>query len=73
MNSQYIGKPIDSIPVPDCCAILGLVRQDNLILAASNPVIEEEDYLIAVAMNPQILPELKHCLNRTQQLHWKPT
>jgi hypothetical protein len=68
--SQYLGEPIQSIAVPNCCFLLGLVRQRNLIETAKNPRVQAQDWLLAVVLKPAYLPELVISLRRTRKIHW---
>lgn len=70
INSQYLGEPIQSIAVPNCCFLLGLVRRRNLIETVKNPRVQAQDWLLAVALNPAYLPELLSSLKRTRKIYW---
>ncbi len=67
-HSVHLGKPLRSIQLPDSCHFLGLVRAEKLIYLQQNPVIEEGDCLIAIALNPAISPHLGHCLQLKQNV-----
>lgn len=45
---------------------MGLIRQEEIILANEDPVICSNDFVVAVAVNPMFLPELKVCLEQAK-------
>lgn len=67
--SYHCGRSLQSIPLPDSCHLLGIVRQENVILADSNPVIAEQDFVIAVAINSMFAPALMVCLKQSKSMH----
>ena len=68
-HSVHLGKSLESIQLPDSCHFLGLVRADKLIHLQQNPVIEDGDCLIAIALNPSISPQLENCLQLRQKVY----
>lgn len=61
-HSSHLGKPIDSIQLPQDCYFLGIVRASRLIHTHENPTVQEGDALIAIAMNPALSPSLENVL-----------
>lgn len=51
-HSVYLGKMLEFIQLPDSCQFLGLVRAEKLVHLQRNPVIQDGDCLIVIAMNP---------------------
>jgi hypothetical protein len=39
-------------------------------LASKNPTVQDQDLLLAVAINPSIAPELNVCLQQTHDVSW---
>jgi NhaP-type Na+/H+ and K+/H+ antiporter len=70
MNSCYLEHRLKSILLPPACYLFGLVRHNRLILAASNPIIQEQDWLVAIALQPSQLPALKVCLKQSRSIFW---
>ncbi|MBD2428906.1 hypothetical protein [Phormidium sp. FACHB-1136] len=68
-HSAHLGQPLGSICLPDSCHFLGLVRAEQLIHFQQNPVVEDGDCLIAIALNPAISPHLGNCLQLRQKVH----
>lgn len=67
-HSQHCGCKVSQICLPKQCQIMGLIRQEEVILAGEDPIICSNDLVIAVAINPMFLPELKLCLERAKHL-----
>ncbi|WP_413165904.1 TrkA C-terminal domain-containing protein [Capilliphycus salinus ALCB114379] len=67
-NSCYCGTPLRDILLPEECEMLGLFRENHIILANNNPPIQPNDILLAIAINPMSAPELKVFLNRLKPL-----
>ncbi|MGB3189965.1 MAG: TrkA C-terminal domain-containing protein [Limnoraphis sp.] len=57
-NSCYCGTQLRDIVLPEECEMLGLFRENHIILANNNPQIQPNDILLDVAINP-ILNKLK--------------
>lgn len=57
-DDQYCGLPIQSIPLPECCYFLGVLRNEGVVLASENPVLGAKDLMIAIAINPMLAPAL---------------
>lgn len=65
-HSKHCGHKISEIHLPKQCQIMGLIRQEEVILANEDPVICSNDIVIAVAINPMFLPGLKLCLEQAK-------
>lgn len=66
INNAYLGSRLSDIEVPEQCYLLGLVRDNQVFTLADNPILLEQDWLIAVALNESLMPELDLCLRGTQ-------
>jgi Trk K+ transport system NAD-binding subunit len=66
-HNRNCGHNISEIYLPKQCQIMGLIRQEKIILANEDPVICNNDFVIAVAINPMFLPELKVCLEQAKR------
>lgn len=69
-NSAYYKERLSDIELPQNSYILGLVRGFTLITVDENPLILEQDIIIAVATNPAFGPLLKHRLVKTRAISW---
>ena len=67
-NSVYCGDRLDSINLPNDCYILGIIRRNQVILANQNPIILDQDFIVAVAINPAYVPSLKAYLMKLQSV-----
>jgi Trk K+ transport system NAD-binding subunit len=54
-HSQHCGRKVSEISLPKQCQIMGLIRQEEVILASEDPIV-----------NPMFLPELKLCLEQAK-------
>lgn len=69
-NSIHCGVVLEDIQLPRQCYLLGLVREGEMILTCNNPIVQEHDLLLAVAIAPSLAPELKVCLQQTHYVSW---
>lgn len=67
-HSVHLGKPLGAIEMPESCHFLGLIRSERLVLAHENPIVQDGDSLIAIAMDPSISPALENCLQLKQKV-----
>ncbi len=67
-KSCYCGIKLRDIVLPEECQMLGLVRGNKVIFVNENPKVQCDDVLLAVAINPMYLPELKLCLKKLKPL-----
>lgn len=68
-NSIYCGIDLNKIPLPQGCAILGILRNKQIIAIAEEPVIYVGDYILAMAMHPMMTPALKVTLKQTHRVY----
>lgn len=71
-NSSYCGINLSRIQLPQDCTFVGLIRKKQLMLAGNKPTIRYGDYLLALALNPTIVPALKMILKKTHPISWSP-
>ena len=45
-SSKVVGRPIGDVPLPDGCAIGAIVRDEEVLIAHDNIVIQENDHVI---------------------------
>lgn len=69
-NSCYGGGLLKKIQLPNNSILLGLLRQGEFVLAAEEPTIYCEDYILALAFHPAIVPTLKVILKKTHPVSW---
>jgi Trk K+ transport system NAD-binding subunit len=65
-HNRNCGHSISELYLPQQCKVMGLIRQEEIILANEDPVICSNDFVVAVAVNPMFLPELKVCLEQAK-------
>jgi Trk K+ transport system NAD-binding subunit len=71
-NSSYCGVILSRIQLPENCVAVGLLRKEQLILAGNKPTVQSGDYLLALALNPAVVPALKIILRKTHPISWFP-
>ncbi|MGL4618216.1 TrkA C-terminal domain-containing protein [Chroococcidiopsis sp.] len=71
-NSSYCGVGLSCIQLPKNCVAVGLVRKEQLILAGDKPTVQYGDYILALALNPALVPALKMTLRKTHPISWSP-
>ncbi|MFQ4140884.1 hypothetical protein [Chlorogloeopsis sp. ULAP02] len=69
-NSCHCGKALTSLNLPNECVIIGVVRDTQVILVNAEPIICNGDYILAVALNPALVPMLKVALNKRYSSHF---
>jgi Trk K+ transport system NAD-binding subunit len=67
-HSVHLGKPLEAIEMPNDCHFLGIVRAGRLVHAHENPILQDGDSLIAIAMNSSISPALRNFLQLKQKV-----
>ncbi len=67
-HSVHLGKPLETIEMPEGCHFLGVVRAEKLVHAHENPIVQDGDSLIVIAMNPSISPALENFLQLKQKI-----
>jgi hypothetical protein len=58
---------LQDISLPACCYLLGLIRQNSVILANNNPPVFDQDLIIIIVINSMVFPELIVSL---KQIFW---
>ncbi|MDM9381654.1 hypothetical protein QUB80_13175 [Chlorogloeopsis sp. ULAP01] len=71
-NSCHCGKALTSLNLPNECVIIGVVRDTEVILVNAEPIICNGDYILAVALNPALVPMLKVTLNKRYPSYYFP-
>lgn len=71
-NSCYCGRRLKTIQLPKNCLFFGVMRKGEVILAGEDIEIWCSDRIMALAMNPLIVPALKVTSSRTHQVAWFP-
>lgn len=67
-NSSYCGLQLSAIKIPERCALLGLVRQEQIIPMSENPTIVVGDFILAIALHPMFAPALKVALRQAHSM-----
>ena len=61
-TSRVVGRLIDEIDLPEGAAIAALIRNNDVIIAHHDTLIEAEDHLILFALNKRIIPKVEKLL-----------
>lgn len=69
-NSIYCGIHLNTISLPERCAVLGVLRNGQVISTENNPAIAVGDYILAMALHPMMTPALKVLLKRTHPVYY---
>jgi Trk K+ transport system NAD-binding subunit len=70
-NSSLCGLAFSDIELPEKCAFLGILREEEKVIPATdNPTIYPEDYILAVAIHPMMTPALKVTLKKTHPVYY---
>jgi Trk K+ transport system NAD-binding subunit len=69
-NSCHSGIALTSLQLPEKCFVLGIVRDNQLILASAEPIIWCGDYVLAIALSQALVPALKVALNKNHPIHY---
>jgi NhaP-type Na+/H+ and K+/H+ antiporter len=70
INSSYCGIALSSLHLPEKCFLIGLVRDNQVILANQEPTICCGDEVLAIALNSPQVPALKFALNKTHSIYY---
>lgn len=68
-NSAYLNARLSTIELPETCFWLGLTRRGKVFSIADNPEVLEQDWLIAIALDHAMMPELEQCLKQVHAVH----
>ncbi|MEH2163411.1 MAG: TrkA C-terminal domain-containing protein [Nostoc sp.] len=69
-NSIYCGIDLTEIQLPDKCAFLGILRQNQVLSLTDNPTIFVGDYILAIATHPMMIPALKVTLKKIHSVYY---
>lgn len=69
-NSCHCGVALNSLELPDQCFILGIVRNNQVILASEEITIWHGDYILAIALSSSLIPMLKYILQKTHPIYY---
>lgn len=69
-NSVYCGVSLTSIQLPEHCALLGILRDNQIILINESPENYAEDYILAISIHPMMTPALKVLLKKTHPIYY---
>jgi Trk K+ transport system NAD-binding subunit len=69
-NSYHCGRALTSLSLPESCIFLGIVRNNQVILASAEPIIWHGDYVLAVALNSASVPLLNFVLNKKHPVRY---
>ncbi|MCW5316612.1 potassium transporter TrkA [Nostoc sp. KVJ3] len=69
-NSFYCGIHLTEIKLPEQCVFLGILRDSQVVSATDNPTILAEDYILAIATNPMMIPALKVTLKKIHSVDY---
>jgi trk system potassium uptake protein TrkA len=58
-TSRVVGRLIEEIDLPEGAAIVALIRNNDVIIAHHDTLIEAEDHLILFALNKRIIPKVE--------------
>ncbi|MEH2348495.1 MAG: TrkA C-terminal domain-containing protein [Nostoc sp.] len=69
-NSVYLGIHLTEIKLPDRCAVLGILRDNQVFSATENPSVFAGDYILAIATHPMMTPALKVTLKKIHSVYY---
>ncbi|MEH2414594.1 TrkA C-terminal domain-containing protein [Nostoc sp.] len=69
-NSVYCGIDLTEIQLPEQCVFLGILRESQVISATDDPSIFAGDYILAIAINPMMVPALKVTLKKIHSVYY---
>jgi trk system potassium uptake protein TrkA len=61
-TSRVVGRRISEIDLPDGATIAALIRDNDVIIAHHDTLVEAEDHLILFALNKRIIPKVEKLL-----------
>ncbi|MHB1186024.1 Trk system potassium transporter TrkA [Thiobacillus sp.] len=61
-TSRVVGRRIDEIGLPEGATIAAIIRNNDVIIAHHDTLIEAEDHLILFALNKRIIPKVEKLL-----------
>ncbi|MFH7028474.1 MAG: hypothetical protein ACHBN1_24560 [Heteroscytonema crispum UTEX LB 1556] len=70
INSCCCGVALSSLHLPESCFVMGLIRDNHVILASKKPTICCGDDVLAIALKSAEIPALKFALNKTHPVYY---
>jgi len=72
-NSIHCGQRLSAVQntLPAQCHILGLIRDNKVIVAAEDPTVLDQDVLIVVSLDSSLVPSLKVHLKKAKSSSWR--
>ncbi|MHB1092817.1 Trk system potassium transporter TrkA [Thiobacillus sp.] len=61
-TSRVVGRRIEEIDLPDGATIAAIIRNNDVIIAHHDTLIEAEDHLIVFVLNKRIIPKVEKLL-----------
>jgi len=61
-TSRVVGRRLDEIDLPEGATIAAIIRNNDVIIAHHDTLIEAEDHLIVFALNKRIIPKVEKLL-----------
>ena len=61
-TSRVVGRRIGEIDLPDGATIAAIIRNNDVVIAHHDTLIESEDHLIVFALNKRIIPKVEKLL-----------
>jgi hypothetical protein len=69
-DSSHCGIQLSTLKVPERCILLGVLRRDQVISISENPAIYVGDIILAIALYPMFVPELKVVLRQSHPVYY---
>jgi len=59
-TSDFIGKPVDDLPIPEEASIGAIVRDDKILMPSNDLMLSIDDHLIVFFTDKQAIPEIEN-------------
>lgn len=69
-NSSHCGLQLSTIQIPEQCALLGVLRREQIIPASEDPEIYTGDFVLAIALHPMFVPVLEFALRQSHPVYY---
>ncbi|HIK07958.1 MAG TPA: TrkA C-terminal domain-containing protein [Trichormus sp. M33_DOE_039] len=70
INNCWCGLSLNNVKLPPNCFLIGIVREDQVISASTEPTIYCGDELLGLTMNSAQVPALKFLLQKTHPIYY---
>lgn len=70
ITSAYYNCHLYEIELPEHCHLLALIHQNNVILTDCDAIVNEGDWLVAIALDPAMAPALTAALEKRRAISW---